>query len=383
MNKVTLDERLIRNFQRLNGIILEQNLFGNKEINSLTKKFNDSTDDTINKIQVFALFRNVQPFNTIKDINNIDSLSQLNELIEIWKVRTIQTIQKNTRQFIDGEELYYLDNVLNWFINNASKFNKPFNVSSLQTLDNTLFDVYTENTNKKIDLNKDEKSIYNPDSTDVIYEDENVVIVSGSTMGKCVIYGKGNTWCISRTDASNMFQSYRYIDRATIYFVLLKKRDKGDVEKELVILNYPNSGYGIADKTNKGNRSGGPSVAVKWSQVEQEIPELKGLENKFAKNPPTEDEIKYSSLVRETTSETDFYKFILSNTRNLFVEGTKITPQTFMRDYMNNKGYLQDNQFISLWEKRNNKIVEEIIMEYLKTGKAITEYQFKLISSDE
>lgn len=382
MKKLVLDQRLIDNFKRLNGVVLEQNLFGNKEIQSLTKKFNDVSDETISKLQVFALFRNVQPFNTINDINNLNSLGELNDLIDVWKERTIQTIQKNTRMFIDGEQLTHLNDVLNWFIKNANKFNKPFSTASLQDLDNTLLDIYTEHTKKTIEISKDEKSLHNPESDDIIHEDKNVVVVSGSTMGRCVMYGKGNTWCISRTDTSNMFQSYRYVDQATIYFVLLKTRPEGDVERELVILNYPR-GYGIADKTNKGTRSGSQSDAVKWPVVEKEIPELRGLEGVFESNPPTEDEIKYSRLVRENTDESDFYKFVINNTRNLFVEGTKITTTTFIRDYMNNKGSLTDPQFKSLWVRRNNKIAEGMILEYLKTGKAITEQQFNLISSDE
>jgi len=383
MKKIVLDERMVNNFKRLSNVIIEQNLFGNKEIQTLTKKFNDSSEEVISKIQLFALYRNTQPFNTVKSVMDLKSIDQLNELIDIWKERTIQTIQKNTSQFIEGEELVFLTEVLNWFIKNANKFDKPFSVGSIEQLDNTLFDIYTEHTKKKVEINKDDKSLYNPNEDDIVFEDNNIVIVSGSTMGKCVIYGKGNTWCISRSDSSNMFQSYRYKDLATIYFVLFKNKKNNDDEKEIVILNYPNSGYSIADKTNKGKRSGGKEHSITWGEVERTFLDLTGKEQYFVASPPTEDEIKYSKIVKEHSNASDFYKFIIDNVKNLYINGSKITPQTFIRDYMSNKTIITNPQFDSLWERRNNKLVEEILLEYLKTGKAISEYQFKRISEDE
>lgn len=89
---------------------------------------------------------------------------------------------------------------------------------------------------------------------DVVYDDENITIWNGSKEDNCVVYGRGERWCITRGSFSN----YRYSqDRSfpTFYlakngalpdsdklsFVAIQVRDTQDDDKKYVYTNRQNS----------------------------------------------------------------------------------------------------------------------------------------------
>lgn len=82
-----------------------------------------------------------------------------------------------------------------------------------------------------------------------IYENEDVKIFLGDTKNKCIKYGQDKKFgfCISRTDASNLYHGYRS-KGATFYFVYFKNdtAKNGNAPKDLIVIHvYPNGKYMI------------------------------------------------------------------------------------------------------------------------------------------
>ena len=75
-------------------------------------------------------------------------------------------------------------------------------------------------------VNKSLTGLSNIDTNDIVYDSNNLLILNGDTKEKCICYGRGYTWCISRQDASNMFNTYRYrYDEINFYFIFDKDLD--------------------------------------------------------------------------------------------------------------------------------------------------------------
>ena len=54
---------------------------------------------------------------------------------------------------------------------------------------------------------------------DIIADDENVTIYKTDSEDKCVLYGKGYSFCISRAGGGNMYGNYRLSKDSTFYFI--------------------------------------------------------------------------------------------------------------------------------------------------------------------
>ena len=72
-------DRIILNF------LNENKLYPANMVNTLTKKLSDSSDETLNKIAIFGLFREQPPFKSVKDINKLNELDELTKLFNQWK----------------------------------------------------------------------------------------------------------------------------------------------------------------------------------------------------------------------------------------------------------------------------------------------------------
>ena len=113
---------------------------------------------------------------------------------------------------------------------------------------------------------------------DVVYDDENITIWNGSKENNCVVYGRGERWCITR----GSFDNYRYSpDRSypTFYlakngalsdddklsFVAIQVRDTPDENKKYVYTNRQNSPY--------------ESSPMSFSSLMSEVPWLREVPN--------------------------------------------------------------------------------------------------------
>jgi hypothetical protein len=343
-------DRIIFNF------LNENKLYPANMVNTLTKKLGDSSDETLNKLAIFGLFRQAPPFNTIKDINQLQSLDQLNDLFDKWKESALQQLV-GSRGELKGNKtasMTYLDTYIN-NIKSLGSNAKPF---SYKDVEQTLIDVCNNNSWIKQDnIDAQTHGVEKPHDSDIMFEDDNITILKAPNKAKCIMYGQGYSWCISQTNL-NYYNHYRIKNGASIYFVLNKKLGKEDKERVCVILRYSGDKYGIADKTNSGQRSGGPEVAGNgFGYVEGELPWLSGMVKYFPENPVTESEREYELAVATVYNGDDLSNYVINKSKELNFNGDDIDPSDFLRDYLIGKN-LSVEQFTSLTEPMKVQLVE-------------------------
>ena len=343
-------DRIIINF------LNENKLYPANMVNTLTKKLGDSSDETLNKLAIFGLFRQAPPFNTIKDINQLKSLDELTKLFNEWKEYAVKGLM-DADGVLKGNKTATLA-FLDAYINNIRSLKdnaKPF---SFKGYEQSLIDVVNNNSwIRQNDVTTQTYGIEKPHDSDIMFEDDNILILKGSTKAKCITYGQGYSWCISQTQL-NYYNHYRITNGATIYFVLNKKLPKDDVERVCVILRYSGNKYGIADKTNSGKRSGGPEVAGDgFEYVEGELPWLKGMEKYFPESEVTQSERDYEAAVSVRYTDDDLSSYIINKSKELNFNGEEVDPVDFLRDYLIGKN-ISYEQFTSLTEPMKVQLVE-------------------------
>ena len=331
------------------SLVLE--FYGKKIIEPITKRFNDNSDDMINKLAIAFLFRqsfgDIMSFMTKQDFENSFKKWYNYNVGELIKTPDFTDNTTLAKKYLDA----YIDNIVS--LGNAAQ---PF---SFKNIEKTLVDLV--NTKRWI---KDEaylantNTIYNPNSDDIAYEDDEIIILNTDTKSKCVMYGRGETWCITKAD-SNYYNTYRLSYGATPYFVL-QKNVKG-VEHKIVIMNYGRSGYAIADMSNAGERIGSRSLTMQWYKVEEELPNLNGLERYFPYREITEDERKYADLldsVKIHFKDNDLQKLVDDSIDNLVINGARVTSGDFIRDLAANQMVFTLEQLQSLRKETLDSLIE-------------------------
>jgi hypothetical protein len=378
MKQILFEERFAKNFKKLCGVdlLLENKLYPQNIEKSITNKIGDNSDDVLNMIAIFGLFRNNSPFKEFGDISKLQSKEELTNLFNKWYKTSLINILK-TKEFLDNNDgaKKYLDA----YVQNIKTLKNNAQPFTTKNIEKTFIDVINNNkwikdSDTGINTSTD---IYKPQDKDIQYEDENIVILDGNARAKCVFYGKGETWCISQTD-QNMFNTYRITNGATIYFVLQK--NEKHPEHKIVILNY-NGEYSIADQTNSGNRTGGSDNAMDWNRIERELPNLKGKEKFFKYLPVSNEERNYHDKVSKIYNGDNIIEYSRNYSENLILNNSMVTPVDFFTDYLmvGAKGVLTDEQFNNLWDNKSDKEVEQMLFKYLSTGVPLNEYQFRII----
>jgi hypothetical protein len=345
--------------EKLNFNLIENKIYPNNIINNILSKINDFSEESKNKLAIFGLFRQQPPFNKVKDVSKIQTKEELDELFNLWFEETLRKLN-TVSPFLERKDLAkkyleaYTKNIKS-LGNNA----KPF---SIKNIEKEFVDIILNNQwikeNKKVSLNK---GIYSPNKEDVQYEDSEIIIIKANNKAKCVSYGAGESWCITKNNL-NYYNTYRIEFKATIYFVL-QKNIKGN-EHKLVILNYRNeytnniSKYSIADRTNADERNGSFYYAKDWSQIELEIPNLKGKEIYFQYIPIAEEELNYQKILKNKYSGDDLMNYINQKTKNLIVNNSEVTPEDFIRDYVAQGFDITEKQFQSLNDNLISSLIE-------------------------
>jgi hypothetical protein len=330
---------------------LVNEFYGKSVIEPVTKRFNDSSDDMINKLAIAYLFK--QSFG---DIMQYKTKQQFDEVFNKWYDRVLGDLVKTT-SFPDNRELAkkYLDAYINNIVLLGDKA-QPF---SMKKVEQGLVDLV--NNNRWI---KDEEvgigpTIDKPNQEDVVYEDDKVIVLDTNTKAKCVMYGKGESWCITKPEL-NYYNTYRLSYGATPYFVL-QKNVKGD-EQKLVIMNYGGyNGYAIADRSNTGERSGSQSYAMPWYEIEEQLPNLKRLEEYFPYREITDDERKYAEILDKIKANfigNDLQEVVDRYANKLVVNGSQVTPADFIRDLAANQMSFNLDQLKSLRKETMDSLIE-------------------------
>ena len=331
------------------GLLLTENsLYGRKIIDGVTKKIGDSSDDTLNKIAIAGLYRNV-----FGNVQQLKSKELLDKVFDGWYNTTIEKMVK-TSAFIDNKDLAtkYLDA----YIENIKTLGNNARPFSFKKIESGLVDLVNNNGWIKDNSIKKANDIYNPKDDDIVYQDENVIILDTNTKAKCVMYGRGESWCITKP-LLNYYNTYRIKFGATPYFVL-QKNVEGN-EHKLVIMHYQN-GYAIADRSNSGDRAGDSRSANPWSYVEQQIPNLKGLEKYFPYREITEDEKRYEEIIKRTKDYKggNLQGHIDNEIKGLVINGSQVTDVDFIRDYAALDVRILNNQIKSLRPEVVNSLIE-------------------------
>jgi len=119
---------------------------------------------------------------------------------------------------------------------------------------------------------------------DILVDDENITIYKGDSQDKCVMYGQGYTFCISRQAGGNMFGNYRLGKDSTFYFIYFKNKPKSATD-HIMVLDHTKNGYEwtFANNNTKQVRGG-------WDEIVSKYPELSRYKNILLNKTLSEEE---------------------------------------------------------------------------------------------
>ena len=345
----------------IEGLVLVENkLYNDKIISGVTKKIGDSSDDTLNKLAIAGLYRNI-----FGNIQQLKTKEQLDDIFKGWYDTAINNMVKTTA-FIDNKDL--AKKFLDAYVKNIKSLGNKAQPFSLKKIEKGLVDLVNcggipkpgvacgEGWIKDNSI-KQNNDIYNPKDEDKVHEDDNVVILDTNTKAKCVMYGTDEPWCITKPEL-NYYNTYRIKYGATPYFVL-QKNVEGN-EHKLVIMHYK-GGYAIADRSNTGDRAGGnQSTTYTWNYIVSQIPNLKGLEKYFPYREITEDEKRYEEIIKRTKGYkgVNLQGYIDNEIKGLIINGSQVEAKDFIRDYAAEGDYISDGQIKSLRPEVINSLIE-------------------------
>jgi len=202
-----------------------------------------------------------------------------------------------------------------------------------------------------------------------IFENNDVEIYYADTPRACIHYkGEGNySWCISRSDSSNMFYNYRLNeeDEPSFYFVKRKNVIKNDKYHFFVIqaLKLANEEdkytkiYKLTSAINDGD------FLMSWQEILEKVPELNGLRKIFQPKPLTPKEREKIKLYRNKLSDDDFARLPYKE------------KEFYIDIFVTNNGDLTYNQFKILPEDLKNK--------YIGLSPSLSDEQFELIKNNK
>jgi hypothetical protein len=214
---------------------------------------------------------------------------------------------------------------------------------------------------------------------DVVYNENGLIIYNGSKEENCLNFGRGESWCITKTS----FGNYRYdADRKNPTFYLVRDTNLPDSDRKsffVVVVGSDNT-YKASDRSN--NDVGGR--ATEWSRwepfnfIEQNFPSVSGLKNVFKYIPLSNTEKinqqykREAVTIREWTKlpfETKKQYLVVRKGRDLFKD---IENNTFVEKYLpkypqianfiaTNAGVMSNLLLVRNLEKFSNQDVKSII----------------------
>jgi hypothetical protein len=324
-------------------------------------------------------------------------LESLYSFILEGKKETIDYLQKNdadqdtiaffTRQDNKGKPSFPTDHAVvlfNWIKNNPVKledverdyndFRKYFpnkNLKDFRDYMDFSEQVHAKSGEKSFaQRNKEESGdidVHGVDKENVIADDEDVLILRGDDEHKCVKYGKGYSFCISRPYGGNMYGNYRLSKESTFYFVYFKKVPKEN-PKHIMVLDRTKDGWEwtFGENSTKVIEGG-------WDEVIETFPELEKYEDAFINKPLTDEERDYqrklSGFARNPRKE-KFEQFSYKEKADVLKFGMEIPEDLFdsLDKFLRNE-YISvgPNMDLDIFNKLNDKEKER----YIKVRKTI------------
>jgi hypothetical protein len=210
-------------------------------------------------------------------------------------------IKKLIAKFSDTEEQtvrFYLDKFERF--KNALEKKDPFQYKTFTELEQAVDAAEGKRNVKKGDQKKVEIDVQ---QDDIVAEDDNVVIYRGDSQDKCVLYGRGYTFCISRSAGGNMYSNYRLGKESTFYFIYFKKKPVTEND-HIMVLDHTKNGYMWTFKNNNTQR-----VEGGWDEIVSKYPELKPYEKLLVNKKLDDSEKKEIETIKDFTKKPTLEKF--------------------------------------------------------------------------
>jgi hypothetical protein len=210
-------------------------------------------------------------------------------------------IKKLIAKFSDVDEQsvrFYLDKFEKF--KNALEKKDPFQYKTFIELEQAVDAAEGKRNVKKGDQKKVEIDVQ---QDDIVAEDEDVVIYRGDSQDKCILYGKGYSFCISRPVGGNMYSSYRLGKASTFYFIYFKKKPVTEND-HIMVLDHTNDRYEWTFKNNNTQ-----PVEGGWDEIVSKYPELKPYKNLLVNKKLEDSEKKEIEDVRYFSENPTLEKF--------------------------------------------------------------------------
>lgn len=198
---------------------------------------------------------------------------------------------------------------------------------------------------------------------DLLYDKDNLVIYRGDAREKCIRYGEGYTWCISRKDSSNLYYSYRMgNDQPIFYFVFDKNRDVSDPFHAVVVHVLQDGRFKLTTAPNAGDRN------ISWEEIVSQMPRLSNLKQIFQPKPISKQEQEfYTKFGRPVDLEAyrsytlkDKYQYIQMGHR-LSTEQQIETPKELVGVYVKMPGRDLDDIALSTLDRLKGGDLRKIL----------------------
>jgi lambda repressor-like predicted transcriptional regulator len=239
-----------------------------------------------------------------------------------------------------------------------------------------------------------------------IYEDNDLIIYYADSPQACVTY-KGNvpySWCVARTDSSNMFYNYRFgTNKPSFYFVKNKERTNKELETfkggtftdeyhffVIQVVKYANpenkdnQQYIVTSAQNIGDKQ------MSWNDILKLEPKLTNKENIFISKPLGIKEEELYKKFRNGISDKEFENLpfdekdmylsvYVRQDRPITANQFKILPPDLKNKYIGFGVGLSDEQ-VEMIDSKLYKRYEDVTK--TKIEKTIGTEEFKLTPSE-
>jgi hypothetical protein len=190
------------------------------------------------------------------------------------------------------------------------------------------------------------------DKENVLADDEDVLILKGDDEHKCVRYGKGYSFCISRPYGGNMYGNYRLSKASTFYFIYFKKIPKED-ERHIMVLDRTDNGWEWTFGKNVTQ-----DIEGGWDEVVETFPVLAKYENLFVNKPLTGEEKDYQEKLQKfelSPTKDKFDQFTYQQKADVLKFGMRISLDVFE----SLEKYLR-NEWVSVGPKMSDDIYQKL-----------------------
>ena len=235
------------------------------------------------------------------------------EISDSLKKQFMDKVRKSGYSLTDEQFKYYIDaferNRENRIFPSKDIFSYTYQVDdenrkqfTFKYLENLIDQNFSRETMSKAEINT-------RDDKDIIYNQNGIVIWDADTKQKCIKYGKpGNNYCVARNDSSNMFNSYRYQNRLTFYFVLDKTKRESDpfsffsiaVTDGTNINDKTKEQYYVTDRDNEINK------LKSWDFIISKNKNIENLQGLFKPKPLSKKEYQRYERFKYRISDEEY-----------------------------------------------------------------------------